>query len=319
MLASVYSSYCPVGSKAQSVDASLTQFATFLVLSISSSPDAISTVRATIIGIGDLVKGISFRDPKALLSCTVGIGSDIWDSLTGMPRPGELRSFPVVQGATHTAISTPGDIFLHIRSERRDFCFELERQLMNRLGDSISVADKTDGFRYLDMRDLLGFVDGTANPVGQDIESSAFVGEEDLSAVGGSYVVVQKYLHDLKGWSNLSTEQQETIIGRTKLDNMELGDADSGQRSHKSLATIKKDGEEYDILRYNMPFGDPSSGQFGTYFAGYSRHLSTIEKMVQRMFIGDPPTMHDRLLDYSKPLTGTTFFVPAAGLLARLE
>lgn len=303
----------------QSVDAPLTSCATFSVLSVASSSDAVSTARSVVAGIGDLVKNVAFRDAQAGLTCTVGIGSDIWDSLTGIPRPEGLHPFPVVQGATHTAISTPGDIFFHIRSERRDLCFELERQLINRLGDAVSVADKTEGFRYFDMRDLLGFVDGTANPVGSDLKASAFVGEEDASVIGGSYVVVQKYLHDLKGWGSLSTVDQETIIGRTKLDNIELDDASSGQRSHKSLATIEKDGDEYDILRYNMPFGDPSSGKFGTYFVGYSRHLWTIEKMIERMFIGDPPTKHDRLLDFSTPLTGTTFFVPSRDILARLD
>jgi putative iron-dependent peroxidase len=303
----------------QSVDAPLTPCATFLVLSVTSSPEAIQTVRSTIAAVQDLVKNVGFRDSKAALTCIVGIGSDIWDALTSLPRPAELHPFPVVHGAVHTAVSTPGDIFFHIRSERHDLCFELERQLMDRLGDSASVNDKTVGFRYFDMRDLLGFVDGTANPVGPEIGSSAFVGAEDASATGGSYVVVQKYVHDMKSWNGLAVAEQEAIIGRTKMDNVELDDADNGQLSHKSLATIEKDGDEYDILRHNMPFGDPSRNEFGTYFIGYSRYLSTIEEMIRRMFIGNPASKHDRLLDFSKPLTGTTFFAPAPSLLARLE
>lgn len=303
----------------QSLDAPLTLCATFLVVSVASSPESIQTVRSTIAAVQDLVKNVGFRDTKAALTCIVGIGSDIWDVLTSMPRPTELHPFPVIQGAVHTAVSTPGDIFFHIRSERHDLCFELERQLMDRLGDSVSVNDKTVGFRYFDMRDLLGFVDGTANPVGAEIESSAFVGTEDSSATGGSYVVVQKYVHDMKSWKALTVAEQEAIIGRTKMENIELDDADSCQLSHKSLATIEKDGQEYDILRHNMPFGDPSKNEFGTYFIGYSRYLWTIEEMIRRMFIGNPPSKHDRLLDFSRPLTGTTFFVPAPSLLGRLE
>jgi porphyrinogen peroxidase len=131
---------------------------------------------------------------------------------------------------------------------------------------------------------------------------------------------VQKYVHDLKAWHALSAEQQEAIIGRTKLDNVELNDAASGQQSHKTLATIEdENGDEHDILRDNMPFGSPGSGEFGTYFIGYSRRLWVIERMLQRMFIGDPPGLHDRLLDFSKPLTGTTFFAPSASLLASLH
>ncbi|KAI7778941.1 hypothetical protein LA080_001458 [Diaporthe eres] len=134
------------------------------------------------------------------------------------------------------------------------------------------------------------------------------------------YVVVQKYLHDLKTWRSLSTEKQEAIIGRTKLDNIELDDAEDGQQqSHKSLTTIEdKDGNEHAILRDNMPFGSPASGEFGTYFIGYSKELWVIEKMLERMFIGNPPGLHDKILDFSRPVTGSTFFVPSAKLMESL-
>ena len=304
----------------QRVDAPLTQSATFLVLSVTDGPDAIRTVRSTLASIDGLAKNVSIRDLSASFACTVGIGSDVWDRITGLPRPAELHPFPAVKGAVHTAISTPGDLLFHMRSERRDLCFEFERQLMDLLGDAVAVVDETVGFRYFDVRDLLGFVDGTANPVGPAVPASILVAEEDPSAAGGSYIVVQKYVHDLKAWHALPAEQQEAIIDRTKLDNVELDDAVSGQRSHKTLATIEdENGDEHDILRDNMPFGSPSSGEFGTYFIGYSRRLWVIERMLQRMFIGDPPGLHDRLLDFSKPLTGTTFFAPSASLLASLD
>jgi putative iron-dependent peroxidase len=266
------------------------------------------------------VKNVGFRDLSALLACTVGIGSDAWDRLTGLPRPSELHSFPAVHGKTHTAVSTPGDLLFHIRSQRRDINFEFERQLFDTLGDSVKVVDETVGFRYFDVRDLLGFVDGTANPTQPALTDSTIITQDDdQSAVGGSYVVVQKYVHQLNAWRKLSTEQQEAIIGRTKLDNVELDDAESGQKAHKTLATIEDDqGTEHDILRDNMPFGSAGSGEFGTYFIGYSRKLWVIEKMLQRMFVGDPPGLHDRILDYSTPLTGTTFFAPSATVLEGL-
>ncbi|PYH88183.1 Dyp-type peroxidase [Aspergillus ellipticus CBS 707.79] len=304
----------------QSVDAPLTQFATFLVLSVHDHPDALRTARATVAGIADLAKNITIRDLEARFTCTVGIGSDIWDRLTRLPRPAELRPFPTVQGSVHTAIQTPGDLFFHIRSERRDLCFEFERQLMDQLGDAVAVQDETVGFRYFDMRDLLGFVDGTANPVGPAVPDAVLVSQADTSGVGGSYVVVQKYLHDLTAWKALSTEQQEAIIGRTKADNVELADAEKGQQSHKTLATIEDEsGEEHEILRDNMPFGSPGAGEFGTYFIGYTAQLWVIERMLQRMFVGDPPGLHDRILDFSRPITGSTFFTPSASMLASLE
>ncbi|KAJ4504773.1 hypothetical protein HRR78_002486 [Exophiala dermatitidis] len=312
----------------QRVDAPLTQSATFLVLTINDKNDAaaISTVRSTLAGLDDLSKNVAIRDLQASFACTVGIGSEAWDQVTnGLARPGELHDFPTVQGKVHTAVSTPGDLLFHIRADRRDLCFEFERQLMDLLSDTVTVVDETVGFRYFDVRDLLGFVDGTANPAGSAVDDSILVTEQDVSdgsetAVGGSYIVVQKYVHDLKAWRNLSTEQQEAVIGRTKLDNIELDDAPDGrQAAHKTLTTIADEaGNEYSILRDNMPFGNSGAKEFGTYFIGYSRRLWVIEKMLNRMFVGDPPGLHDRILDFSRPLTGSTFFAPAASVLAGL-
>ena len=193
---------------------------------------------------------------------------------------------------------------------------------MDRLGDSVQLVDETVGFRYFDVRDLLGFVDGTANPTGPDVPASVLVAsEDDPNAQGGSYVVVQKYVHDLAGWKSLSAEQQEQIIGRTKPDNIELDDAEDGkQASHKTLSTIEdENGQEHDIVRDNMPFGTPATGEFGTYFVGYTRRLWVIEKMLERMFVGQPPGLHDRLLDFSKPLTGSVFFIPPTIVLDGLD
>lgn len=305
--------------ESQSVDAPLTGSAVFLVLTLADTPEAAATAREVLASVSDVAKNVAFRDLGANLSWTVAIGSRIWDAVTGLPRPAELHPFREIAGAVHTAVATPGDLLFHIRSDRRDLCFELERQVLDLLGDAVTVADETVGFRYFDVRDLLGFVDGTANPVGQALPEATLVGDEDEPVAGGSYVVVQKYLHPIEKWRALTTEQQEEIIGRTKADNIELDDADAGQKSHKTLATIEDESGEHDILRDNMPFGSPGSGEFGTYFIGYSRYLWVIEKMLERMFIGDPPGLHDRLLDFSTPRTGSTFFAPSADLLDSLS
>lgn len=306
--------------ESQAVDAPLTCSATFLVLTVNDSPDAIDTVKEALGGVSGLVKNVAIRDLNAHFACTVGIGSNVWDRLTGLPKPSELHPFKEFKGQTHTAVSTPGDLLFHIRAERRDLCFEFERQLMEQLGDSVKLVDETVGFRYFDVRDLLGFVDGTANPVGQAVPDSVVIAEEDPNAIGGSYIVVQKYLHDLAGWKSLPTQKQEAIIGRTKWDNVELDDAgENEQKAHKTLATIQDaDGNEHDILRDNMPFGNPAQGEFGTYFIGYSRKLWVTEKMLERMFIGSPPGLHDRILNYSKAVTGSTFFAPSADVLDSL-
>jgi putative iron-dependent peroxidase len=301
---------------AQSVDAPLSTAAVFLVVTVAGEPAALAKVASVLGDLDDLVKTVGFRDLAGRLSCIAGIGRDLWDRLHPDSRPGELKPFAPIKGPVHAAPSTPGDLLFHIRAERPDMCFEFERILLDNLGAAVTVIDEVSGFRYFDARDLLGFVDGTANPTGLDLPGSALVGDEDADFAGGSYVVVQKYLHDLAAWGKTPTPLQEEIIGRTKIDNIELDDDDAPRKSHKTLNTITDaDGNEYDILRDNMPFGRPGQQEFGTYFIGYSRYLWVIEKMLQRMYIGDPPGAYDRLLDFSTPHTGTTFFAPTRPML----
>ncbi len=304
---------------AQSIEAPLSCAAIFLVVEVADGDDAMDSVRAMFDGLDDLIKTVGIRDLDGRLSCIVAIGAALWSRLGCSSRPAELRPFSPIEGPAHKAPSTRGDLLFHIRAERADLCFELARLLLDALGDAVRVIDETCGFRYFDARDLLGFVDGTANPAGHDIPDSALVGDEDREFAGGSYVVTQKYLHDLSAWKAIGSDQQEKIIGRTKVDNIELDDETASRKSHKSLATIvDAEGVEHDILRDNMPFGSPGRREFGTYFIGYSRRLWVIEKMLERMFVGEPVGAYDRLLDFSTAQTGTTFFAPSRSMLARL-
>ena len=273
----------------QSVDAPLSKAAVFLVLTIGAEAKALEQVRGVISDIGGLVRAVGFRDLGGRLSCNLGIGSAAWDRLGQPNRPAQLRGFAEIRGATHTAVATPGDLLFHIRSQRADMCFELERLILNALGDAVTVADEVQGFRYFDARDLLGFVDGTENPTGSALPLSSLIQRsDDPDFEGGSYIVVQKYLHKLTEWNAVPIATQESIIGRTKLDNVELEDS-GGRKAHKTLTTIVDDaGNEHDILRDNMPFGRPGQGEFGTYFIGYARDLWVIEKMLSNMFIGVP-------------------------------
>jgi putative iron-dependent peroxidase len=226
-----------------------------------------------------------------------------------------LHPFREIRAGARHAVSTPGDLLFHIRAKRMDLCFELATQIMARIGGAVSPVDEVHGFRYFDDRDLIGFVDGTENPRGQAAIDAVLVGGEDAGFAGGSYVIVQKYLHDLEGWNALSTEAQERIIGRTKLSDIELDDSVKPTSAHNALTTIVEDGKEIKILRDNMPFGRAASGEFGTYFIGYSRSPRTIEQMLDNMFIGLPAGNYDRLLDFSRAVTGSLFFVPSATFL----
>jgi putative iron-dependent peroxidase len=304
---------------AQSIEAPLSSAAIFLVVEVVDGEEAIDSVRASLGGLDDLLKTVGFRNLDGKLSCIAAIGSALWSRLDSSSRPAELRPFSPIDGPAHKAPSTPGDLLFHIRAERPDLCFELAKLLLDRLGDAVRLVDETAGFRYFDARDLLGFVDGTANPAGLDIPDAALVGDEDREYAGGSYVVTQKYLHNLSAWNAIGADEQERIIGRTKVDNIELDDEKAVRKSHKTLATIvDPHGVEHDILRDNMPFGSPGRREFGTYFIGYSRHLWVIRKMLERMFVGEPTGAYDRLLDYSVAQTGTTFFAPSRSMLAKL-
>jgi porphyrinogen peroxidase len=300
---------------AQPVAAPLTRAAIFLVVTLKPGSESRATVRSLCAGLGALLRAVETRDLESALSCIMGIGSEAWDRLFGPPRPAMLHPFREIRAGERHAVSTAGDLLFHIRSKRMDLCFELATQIMARLGDAVTPEDEVHGFRYFDDRDLIGFVDGTENPRGQAAIDAVLIGEEDAAFAGGSYVIVQKYLHDLAGWDALSTEAQERIIGRKKLSDIELDDSVKPTSAHNALTTIVEDGKEIKILRDNMPFGRPTQGEFGTYFIGYSRSPSTTERMLENMFVGRPPGNYDRLLDFSRAVTGNLFFVPSATFL----
>jgi porphyrinogen peroxidase len=302
----------------QPVVQDLTRTAIFLVVTINPGTTNRAAVRSFCNDLATLVRAVGFRDIEGNLSCVMGIGSDAWDRLFGQPRPAELHPFREIQSGPRHAVATPGDVIFHIRAKRMDLCFELATQIMARLGGAVSPVDEVHGFRYFDDRDLIGFVDGTENPTGQAATNAAYVGTEDAVFAGGTYVIVQKYLHDLAGWNALSTEAQERIIGRTKLSDIELDDAVKPTYAHNALAKVVVDGKEIKIIRDNMPFGRAAEKEFGTYFIGYARSPRTIEQMLENMFVGQPPGNYDRLLDFSVAKTGNLFFVPSATFLENI-
>lgn len=299
----------------QPVMATLTRSAIFLVVTINPGSDAEATVRGLCADLSGMLRAVGFRDLQGNLSCVMAFGSQAWDRLFDGPRPKELHPFREIRGVHH-AVSTPGDILFHIRATKRmDLCFELARQIMIRLGGAVIAVDEVHGFNYFDDRDLIGFVDGTENPAGPDAIRATLIGDEDTAFAGGSYVIVQKYLHDIASWDSVPVEEQENIIGRHKLSDIEQPDAVKKPYAHNVLTSITEDGEPVDILRDNMPFGQVGTGEFGTYFIGYSRTPRRIERMLENMFVGSPPGNYDRLLDFSRAVTGSLFFVPTVTFL----
>jgi putative iron-dependent peroxidase len=293
----------------------LTAAAIFLVVTIrDGSEDQVRSLLADVPGIG---RSVGFREPDGALEAVVGIGSELWDRSVDGPRPPALHPFRELRGPRHHAPSTSGDLLFHIRARRMDLCFEFATQIVRRLDGVAEVVDEVHGFKYFDERDLLGFVDGTENPTGTSAVDAAVIGDGEFA--GGSYVIIQKYLHDMDAWNALTVEQQERAIGRTKLDDMELPDDTKAPDAHISLNVIEDDdGNELKIVRDNMPFGRPGNREFGTYFIGYAADPAITERMLHNMFLGDPPGTTDRILDFSTAHTGCLFFVPSQDWLDSL-
>ncbi|MGV9895720.1 Dyp-type peroxidase [Streptomyces tendae] len=302
----------------QMVLSPLTSAAIFLVVTIDSGGE--DTVRELLSDVASLERAVGFRaQPEGRLSCVTGIGSKAWDRLFSGARPAGLHPFRELDGPVHRAVATPGDLLFHIRASRLDLCFALATEIMGRLRGAVTPQDEVHGFKYFDERDMLGFVDGTENPTGAAARRAVLVGAEDPAFAGGSYVVVQKYLHDIDAWEGLSVEAQERAIGRRKMTDVELSDDVKPADSHVALTSVTgPDGSDLEILRDNMPFGSVGREEFGTYFIGYARTPEVTETMLERMFLGTASAPHDRILDFSTPVTGSLFFTPAADFLEDL-
>jgi putative iron-dependent peroxidase len=314
-VAAVEAAAAAEAAEPQAVVASLTKAAIFLVAVIHPGAGSEDAARQLCADIAGLVKAVGFRDLNGRLTCVTGIGAAAWDRLTGRPRPAGLHPFRELRAGNRHAVSTPGDLLFHIRATRMDLCFELASLITERLNGVARIVDEVHGFSYFDERDLLGFVDGTENPTGPAAARATIIGNEEPAYAGGSYVIVQKYVHDLRRWNALPVEEQERVIGRTKLSDVELDDSVKPTSAHNALTTIVVDGEEVDIVRDNMPFGHVGTGEYGTYFIGYARSPVTTEQMLENMFIGSPPGNYDRILDFSTAVTGSLFFVPSQTML----
>jgi porphyrinogen peroxidase len=304
----------PDAAEPQDILTPITEDAVFLTACVD--PGGEETIVDLLPDLAGLRRSVGFRAPDARLSCVVGIGAALWDRLFDAPRPAGLHPFRELRGPVHTAPSTPGDLFFHIRADRLDMCFELARLIVDRLGPKVRVVDEVHGFKSFDERDLLGFVDGTENPEGRAAAAAVLIGDEDPGAAGGSYLIVQKYVHDLEGWNALTVEQQEAAIGRTKLEDVEFADEDKAPDSHLTLNVIEDDdGEQLQIMRFNMPFGRAGAGEFGTYYVAYAATPAVTEEMLDNMFLGKGDATHDRILDFSTALTSNLYFVPSADFL----
>ncbi|GAA4799789.1 Dyp-type peroxidase [Olivibacter ginsenosidimutans] len=263
--------------------------------------------------ISNLNNSANTRFPHAKASVVLGIGFDTWHLLKlPQPLPKEFERFKPIIGTKHTAVATKGDLHMHIRSDAYSFCIDAASAITETLAEAAVSVEEIHGFRYWDSRSILGFVDGTENPHGADREYFGIIGDEDPYYKGGSYLFVQKYIHNIQAWRSLPVSEQEKVIGRSKTDDIEMPDDVKPSNAHSALANV---GDDLKIVRDNMPFGNISTNDMGTYFIAYASSFNTVKKMLTNMFIGSPEGNYDRILDFSTAKTGTLFFVPTFEML----
>jgi putative iron-dependent peroxidase len=290
--------------------------ALFLVLRArdrAASARAIAKVAASVPALTDKVAAL---DRKAKLVSTVSIGAEMWDAVSPAARPQKLHPFRAISAGGRSAPSTGGDVLLHAIAARPDVTVELARRFHASLGDAVEVVEEVHGFRYLDSRDLTGFIDGTENPKGKARAEVALIGREDPAFAAGSYVYTQRYVHDLARWATVPEKEQEGIVGRRKRDSKELSARAKPPTAHIARTVIEENGEELEVVRHSFPYGTVSEA--GLFFICYTRDADIPDRMLGRMMGTDADGIHDRLMEFSRAVSGANFFAPSLEMLRKL-
>jgi putative iron-dependent peroxidase len=281
--------------------------AAFLTFTLCAGNEITERVRQAAARLPEMTADVVALDPSADLVSVIAFGAAVWDDLYPAARPDGLAPFQAFADDGRSAPATDADIFLHLRADRRDLVFALTRRLRLALGDAVAVVEEVHGFRNLDSRDLTGFIDGTENPQGaEDRNSVALMSDGDFA--GGSFVNIQRYVHDLSSWEALSVRQQEDIIARSKEDDVEYPSEKKPPTAHIKRVSIEVDGVSLKILRHSMPYG--TADEHGLYFVAYAARPDSFSRMLEAMIVADAAGHYDHLMDYSRAVTGATFFAP---------
>jgi len=290
--------------------------ALFLVLRVRDRERDAQRVARAAARLPALTARLAKSAPRARLTGVVAFGSELWDAVSPQARPVGLRSFKAIEVGSRKAPATGGDLLVHVLSRRTDLCFELAMQMRQELEDAVEVMEEVHGFRYLDFRDLTGFIDGTENPKGKERAEVALIGKDDPAFAGGSFVYTQRYVHDLATWRRLPVAEQEKVIGRRKRDSTELSERAKPPTAHISRVVIVEGGEELEIVRHSFPYG--TTDESGLFFIAYTRDLTIPEKMLARMMGTSADGLHDRLMEFTRAVSGAHFFAPSLKVLRSL-
>jgi putative iron-dependent peroxidase len=222
-----------------------------------------------------------------------------------------------VSGAIHPAPASEADLILHLRANRYDFLHEFAHKAVTEFAEWLEVVESVHCFDYHEGRDLIGFLEGSGNPAEPERAAVALVGDEDPDWAGGSYLHVQRYVHNLEQWERLPVRQQETVIGRTKIEGAPIAQEDRAKTAHLSRIAVTDHGQAMRILRQSMPYGSPG-GEQGAMFCCYCRTPLHFERMLTRMIAPTSDGRVDLLLNFTRAVTGGAFFVPSVKKLKEL-
>ncbi|WP_286739464.1 MULTISPECIES: Dyp-type peroxidase [Acinetobacter] len=254
------------------------------------------------------------QHPNAQIKTAVAFGPELWSKLYEQV-PAGFKQLEPIQGSFHMPV-VPADVLIHIASARADICFALSHSFFEGIRDQVEVLDERVCFRYFDGRDITGFIDGTENPQFPDDRAEvALLGEDAGIFQDGSFIFAQRYAHNLDKWKKLKVDAQEQVMGRTKLESIELEDKVKPANAHIARTVVEdEEGEEMEILRHSLPYGD-GRGDQGLFFIAYTKDLKIIDAMLVRMFGTSGDGIHDRLLHFVTPMDGAYYFAPSEELL----
>ncbi|MCT9980661.1 Dyp-type peroxidase [Acinetobacter sp. I-MWF] len=249
------------------------------------------------------------QHPEAEIKTSIAFGPELWAKLYHTTPEG-FKQLEPIQGAFKMPV-VPADVLIHIASARTDICFALSQSFFDGIQNQVEVLDERVCFRYLDGRDLTGFIDGTENPqFPDDRAETALLGEDSGIFEDGSFIFAQRYVHELEKWKRLKVDAQENVIGRSKLESIEMDDEHKPENAHIARVVIEdNEGEELEILRHSLPYGD-GQGEQGLFFIAYTKDLTRIDRMLVNMFGTQGDGIHDRLLHFVTPMDGAYFFAP---------
>ena len=249
------------------------------------------------------------------VNLVIAFGADAWREVAPQEVPASLTGFRPIEGAGGGAPATQHDAWLWISGSTPDVTWDHARAAVSVVEDVVTLAAEQPGFSYHGGRDITGFVDGTANPPVRRAADVAIV-PPGAPGEGGSHVIAMRWIHDLDAFHALPVEEQERVIGRTKAASIELSDAEKPPDAHIARVEIEEDGDELEIFRRSVPYG--TVDEHGLYFVGFSSDPSRFDRMLARMFGLSGDGVHDRLTEFSRPVSGAYYFAPSLNVLNQL-